>query len=162
VGCLDFAKESHCDGLKGAIFLTRYALVHQLCIGKSVPDLDCGEGFQLVVDWGAGEVAKGNVPAEALACALFATPKIDYQVADARDLIDLFPREALFVQDVDNVNAYLDMLDRVLGNAAKSFLHASNGLSHGRSLHNQATFAHRLPQTPGYMVGSENPPSPTR
>lgn len=94
---LSFAEMSGYDGLEASIHLARYALVRELCKGKSVLDLACGEGYgsRLLVEWGADRVIGVDVSKEAIeqARTLFATPRVEYRLADANRLMDLFPEE---------------------------------------------------------------------
>lgn len=94
---LSFSETSGYDGLEAAIHLTRYALARELCKGRSVLDLACGEGYgsRLLADWGASRVIGVDVSKEAIehARALFATSLVEYRLGDADSLLDMFPEE---------------------------------------------------------------------
>lgn len=94
---LSFAEMSGYNGLEASIHLARYALVRELCKGKSILDLACGEGYgsRLLAEWGAARVVGVDVSRDAIeqARALFATPRVDYRLADANALMNLFPEE---------------------------------------------------------------------
>lgn len=94
---LSFTEDSKYDGLEASIHLARYSFVRELCVGKNVLDLACGEGYgsKLMADWGARRVVGVDVSHEAIqrARSVFGSPGVEYLEADAGRLPDLFPNQ---------------------------------------------------------------------
>ena len=55
---LDLSENSTYSALEGAIHLTRYSIIKNICKNKQVLDLACGEGYgsYLIRTWGADKV----------------------------------------------------------------------------------------------------------
>ena len=75
------------NAMLAAEHLVRYHCVRQLCRGKRVLDVACGEGYgsALLAEWGASEVVGVDISAEAIAATqkVFAHPNITFIQGDA-------------------------------------------------------------------------------
>jgi SAM-dependent methyltransferase len=91
---LDLGSSSRYDGLEAAIHMGRYALVRELCRGKRVLDMACGEGYgsQLMRRWGAEAVLGVDASQAAVdkASALFRDANVEFRRARVEDLTPEF------------------------------------------------------------------------
>lgn len=87
---ISFDAANSFSGLEAAIHIARYALVRNLCQGKKVLDIACGEGYgsRLLLDWGASEVVGVDISESAIASARkhFAKPGVRYLCCDAQKI----------------------------------------------------------------------------
>jgi SAM-dependent methyltransferase len=87
---LPFKTNGAYSGVEAAIHTARYALARNLCQGKKVLDIACGEGYgsRLLLEWGAAEVVGVDVSEDAIVSANknFAKPGIRYLCADAQTI----------------------------------------------------------------------------
>jgi 2-polyprenyl-3-methyl-5-hydroxy-6-metoxy-1,4-benzoquinol methylase len=91
---LEFTSAAPYRGLEAAIHLARYALAYDLCKGRRVLDIACGEGYgsRFLHDWGAKEVEGVDVSADAVERAnrLFGTDGVRYSVGNAEQVDHIF------------------------------------------------------------------------
>lgn len=94
---LDLSKVGAYSALEASIHVARYALVRDLCRGKKVLDVACGEGYgsRLMLDWGAAKVVGVDVSPEAVtrATAQFQDDRLSYICGDAQTVDRLLPGE---------------------------------------------------------------------
>lgn len=81
------------SSMLSAEHLSRYSLVKNMCVGRRVLDIACGEGYgsSLMSSWGAKEVFGVDISAEAIANAVrvFSKESIHFIQHDARDCAEL-------------------------------------------------------------------------
>lgn len=94
---LSFDTSAEYSGIEAAIHVTRYALARNLCNGKKVLDIACGEGYgsRLLLEWGASEVVAVDASHSAIdsACKNFSKPGIRYLRGDAMEVDQLVAGE---------------------------------------------------------------------
>lgn len=82
------------SAVEAAIHLARYGAARQLCAGKRVLDVACGEGYGswLMAQWGAVELHGVDVAADAVAKAdaTFRAPGLRFQCRPAETIADAF------------------------------------------------------------------------
>lgn len=95
---LNCADDSRYDGLEAAIHLARYSFVRELCKGKRVLDIACGEGYgsYLMSQWGATEVHGVDIAEEAIRVArtLFASDVVRFTAAPAEQVDELLSQQS--------------------------------------------------------------------
>jgi SAM-dependent methyltransferase len=81
------------NAISAAEHVVRYHSVRELCRGKRVLDVSCGEGYgsALLAKWGAAQVVGIDVSSEAVTVAeqVFARPNIQFVQGDACQLTDV-------------------------------------------------------------------------
>lgn len=92
---LSFQETEAYSALEAAIHLCRYSMAQQLCAGKRVLDISCGEGYGssfMATRWGAAEVHGVDIAEDAIARAreAFADPRITFHCRPAEDLEQMF------------------------------------------------------------------------
>lgn len=121
---ISFEAGSSYSGLEAAIHIARYALVRNLCQGKKVLDVACGEGYgsRLLLDWGASEVVGFDISESAIASARknFAKPGIRYVCGDAQNVDQVITDEKFdliisieTLEHLEQPNEYLAALGRL-------------------------------------------------
>lgn len=94
---LPFSSDGAYSGVEAAIHVARYALARNLCRGKKVLDVACGEGYgsRLLLNWGAAEVVGVDISADAIESAHrnFQTNGIRYLCGDAQKVDQLLEGE---------------------------------------------------------------------
>lgn len=90
---LSFDSSTRYSGLEAAVHLGRYAIVRNLCPGKRVLDVACGEdyGSRFMADWGAAHVTGVDVSADAVGSAArrFASGNVAFLQGDAEEIASL-------------------------------------------------------------------------
>ena len=80
------------SGAEAAIHTARYAMAKELCRGKKILDIACGEGYgsRLLLDWGAKDVLGVDISKEAVENAKknFGTVGLRYLEVDAKNIKD--------------------------------------------------------------------------
>lgn len=94
---LPFETNASYSGVEAAIHTARYALARNLCQGKKVLDIACGEGYgaRLLLEWGAAEVVGVDISEDAIASARknFSKHGIRYLCGDAQNIGQLITDE---------------------------------------------------------------------
>lgn len=121
---LSFAEEGAYSGLEASIHIARYALARDVCRGRKVLDLACGEGYgsRLMRDWGAAEVVGVDVSEETVANARarFGRDGLRYLTGNAEEIEALLANEQFdliisleTIEHLHNPVAYLEALKRL-------------------------------------------------
>lgn len=136
---LSFAEEGTYRGLEASIHIARYTLVRDLCRGRKVLDLACGEGYgsRLMFDWGATEVVGVDVSEEAVASARarfgFGCDGLRYLSGDAEQVEALLAGEKFdliisleTIEHLHNPVAYIEALVRLRAQDGEIFISCPN------------------------------------
>jgi SAM-dependent methyltransferase len=122
---LSFEKLAGYNSFEAAIHMARYLFVKDMCAGKRVLDVACGEGYgaALMAKWGAQSVCGIDVSPAAIASAQanFADPKIIFSQQDVRNA-KAFARKGAYdlvvsfetIEHVDDPEALLANLGKVV------------------------------------------------
>ena len=109
--------------IEAGIHVCRYFITRQLCSGKRILDISCGEGYgsYLMSTWGASEVVGVDIDATAVgnASAMFQRQGLSFIVSDAEDMSVL--QDASFdmvvsletIEHVPNPEIYLREIKRL-------------------------------------------------
>lgn len=94
---LSFETSGVYSGVEATIHIARYALARNLCRGKKVLDIACGEGYgsRLLLEWGATEVVGIDVSEDAVVRANknFLKSGIRYLCGDAQNIDQIIAGE---------------------------------------------------------------------
>jgi len=110
---LNFDNVAQVDDWEVAIHLARYSVVADLCEGKTVLDIACGEGYGaylMATRWGAAAVDAYDISKEALEAAQerFSNPKIQWRHGDADQMtVSDFPRKydvIISLETIEHIN----------------------------------------------------------
>ena len=134
---LSFAEEGTYSGLEASIHIARYALARDVCRGRKVLDLACGEGYgsRLMLDWGATDVVGIDVSEETVANARarFGRDGLRYLSGDAEKVEALLAGEQFdliisleTIEHLQNPAAYLKALTRLRAPDGEIFISCPN------------------------------------
>ncbi|KVR62425.1 methyltransferase domain-containing protein [Burkholderia ubonensis] len=122
---LGFEQDMGYSGLEAAIHIARYGFVKEICAGKRVLDIACGEGYgsRLMADWGAASVEGVDISEEAVANArkIFGTDKVNFTQHPAETIDALFQLQSFdlivsleTVEHVEDPSTFLAAMKRLL------------------------------------------------
>jgi SAM-dependent methyltransferase len=123
--------------LEASIHIARYALARDVCRGRKVLDLACGEGYgsRLMLDWGATDVVGIDVSEETVANARarFGRDGLRYLSGDAEKVEALLAGEQFdliisleTIEHLQNPAAYLKALTRLRAPDGEIFISCPN------------------------------------
>jgi len=132
---LDFTTSNY-DALEAAIHMARYSLAMNICSGKDVLDLSCGQGYgsYLLSTWGAKSVVGVDIddPTITVAGELFKRDHLSYICGNGENLF-MFPDDSFdliisceTIEHVPNPYIFLGELKRVLRNNGTLILTCPN------------------------------------